>query len=149
MGHAASNTNRVLDPAQVYLVTLLTAERHPWFDDFETARCVARVGSGREVWRDGRLLAWVLMPDQWQGLVQVGALDSLATAVGRLKSMTSRAVRRVRPETTRLWDTSFQDRALRPDEDVTAAARHLVGNPLRAGLVQRIGEYTFWDAVWV
>ena len=30
-----------------------------------------------------------------------------------------------------------------------AAARYLVANPVRAGLVARAGDYSHWDAIWV
>ena len=49
----------------------------------------------------------------------------------------------------RLWQTGFHDHALRREEDLAATARYLIANPLRAGLVQRVGDYPFWDAVWV
>jgi hypothetical protein len=29
------------------------------------------------------------------------------------------------------------------------AARYLVANPLRPGLVERIGDYPYWNAVWL
>jgi hypothetical protein len=32
---------------------------------------------------------------------------------------------------------------------LVAAARYIIGNPLRAGLVTRIGDYPLWDCVWV
>ena len=41
------------------------------------------------------------------------------------------------------------DRALRRDEDLLAVARYIVANPLRAGLVRRVGDYPLWDAVWL
>jgi hypothetical protein len=28
-------------------------------------------------------------------------------------------------------------------------ARYVVANPLRAGLVQKLGDYPLWDAIWV
>ena len=28
-------------------------------------------------------------------------------------------------------------------------ARYIVANPLRAGLVTKIGDYPFWNAVWL
>ena len=28
-------------------------------------------------------------------------------------------------------------------------ARYVVANPLRAGLVEKLGDYPLWDAVWV
>jgi hypothetical protein len=48
-----------------------------------------------------------------------------------------------------VWQKGFYDRALRSDEDVAAVARYIVANPLRAGLVDSVREYPFWDAIWV
>jgi len=28
-------------------------------------------------------------------------------------------------------------------------ARYIVANPLRAGLVSRVGDYPLWDACWL
>ena len=34
-------------------------------------------------------------------------------------------------------------------EDIKALSRYIVANPLRAGLVENIGEYSHWDAIWL
>ncbi|MEW2970339.1 transposase, partial [Pseudomonas aeruginosa] len=39
--------------------------------------------------------------------------------------------------------------ALRKDEDVRVAARYIIANPIRAGLVRKAGEYPHWDCVWL
>jgi REP element-mobilizing transposase RayT len=44
---------------------------------------------------------------------------------------------------------AFYDHALRQDEDVQGVARYIVANPLRAGLVENIGDYPLWDAIWL
>ena len=48
-----------------------------------------------------------------------------------------------------VWQDGFHDRALRREEDLVAAARYVVANPLRAGLVQKLGDYPHWDAIWL
>jgi REP element-mobilizing transposase RayT len=48
-----------------------------------------------------------------------------------------------------LWQKSFHDHALRKEEDLLAIARYIVANPLRAGLVKKIGDYPLWDAIWL
>jgi putative transposase len=48
-----------------------------------------------------------------------------------------------------LWQPGYFDRALRKEDDRLAVARYLVANPLRAGIVQRIGDYPHWDSVWL
>jgi len=49
----------------------------------------------------------------------------------------------------RIWQDGFHDHALRQEEDLAEVARYIVANPLRAGLVERVGDYSHWDAVWL
>lgn len=48
-----------------------------------------------------------------------------------------------------LWQPGFHDRAIRRQQDVRKAARYIVANPLRAGLVTDVLKYPYWDAVWM
>ena len=48
-----------------------------------------------------------------------------------------------------IWQKTFYDHALRKEEDVRDIARYIVANPLRAGLVEHIGDYPLWDAIWL
>ena len=34
-------------------------------------------------------------------------------------------------------------------EDIQAAARYIIANPLRAGLAERAGDYPYWDCIWL
>ena len=47
---------------------------------------------------------------------------------------------------TRLWQEGFYDRVLRSDESTEVVARYILGNPIRARLVQSIEEYPFWGS---
>ena len=89
------------------------------------------------------------MPDHWHGLVELGGADLLSTLVGRIKGSTSRAVNVSRAASGQVWARGFHDHAVRRDEDVVSLARYVVRNPVRAGLARRVGEYPFWDAVWL
>jgi len=93
-------------------------------------------------------LAWVLMPDHWHGLIQLEHGD-LWKAIGRFKSLASKAMQIHCPRRYPVWQKSFHDTALRHDEDVRAAARYVVANPVRAGLVETVGLYPYWNAVWL
>ncbi|MNE68641.1 hypothetical protein D3C80_1643130 [compost metagenome] len=55
----------------------------------------------------------------------------------------------LRKSSGRLWQKGFHDHALRREEDVKAVARYVVANPLRAGLVEKLADYPFWDAIWL
>ena len=67
----------------------------------------------------------------------------------RIKSATARAYNEQRKRTGALWARAYHEHLLRGDDDVKGAARYLVANPVRAGLVKRVGDYPFWDAVWI
>lgn len=136
-------------PGQTYLLSVATLYRRPVFADDEAARAVCRVHTAQWPWRDSAVLAWVLMPDHWQGLVTLGERDSLSTLVGRFKSLTSRAVEDRHRVNGWLWGRGFTDRVLASGEPAMDAARHLVGLPLRAGLVRRLGDYAYWNTAWL
>ena len=149
MGHAALRRGRRSIAGQVYLVTFTTAGRAGHFGGWEMAADASRILGAAASWAPSRLLAWVLMPDHFHGLVQLSERDALGQCVGRVKGTIARSLRAGHPGIGRIWDRGFHDRALRAEADVRAAARYLVGNPLRAGLVDRMGDYPFWDAAWL
>lgn len=128
---------------RVYLLTMVTLNRQPLFADFGAARCVVRTLHDEQ--RLGRASTWayVLMPDHLHWLMQLGEPVDLARCVQGFKSMVSRQLGQA------VWQAGFHDRAMRQEEDLQALARYIVANPLRAGLVQRIGEYPHWDAMWL
>lgn len=136
-------------PGEVVLVTLCTLYRRPVFEDEHAARAVCRVHTAHWPWRDSRVHAWVLLPDQWQCLLTLGERDSLSTLLGRFKALTSRAVEDRHRINGWLWGRGFGDRRLGPGESAEAAARQLVLAPVRAGLVARPGDYAYWNSAWL
>ena len=148
-GYAALRRGRASLTGQIYLVTFVTWRRRPWFANRERAGTAARHLLEAFTRGRSRLLAWVLMPDHWHGLIELGDGEVLADVVQRLKGSSSRAVRLEHRWPHRIWSDGFHDRALRSDENLLSAARYIVLNPFRAGLVRRIGDYPFWGAVWV
>lgn len=148
-GYSDLRKGRFSQPGQTYLVTFATAGRRPLFAQPDRAMDACQSMAASRLWYRSRLLCWVLMPDHWHGVVELGALDSLSTMVQRLKSNSARTVRFHHPDTGQVWEKGFHDRALRNNPAVLAAARYIVANPLRAGLVRSVGEYPWWDAAWV
>ncbi len=147
-GHAALRRGRASIPGQAYLVTFVTRDRRPLLADPVAAHAVARAIVDKRLWYRSRLLAWVLMPDHWHGLIELGEMETLSVCVQRLKANTSR-VFLTSGEPRRVWAAGFHDRAMRSDDDLRVAARYVVANPLRAGLVDAVGKYPYWDAVWL
>jgi REP element-mobilizing transposase RayT len=149
MGYIELRSGRRSITGQVYLVTFITARRHPHFHAWTVASDAARLLSSPGTWAQSRLLAWMLMPDHWHGLVVLGQGDTLSRCVGRAKGTSARRLRQVHEGLGPTWGNGYQDRALRKDDDVATAARYVLMNPVRAGLVQRVGDYPYWDAIWV
>jgi putative transposase len=148
-GHRALRKGRVSLPWQVYLVTTATHGRRPVFLDFFAGCAVGRCSEDPLLLGDARMLAWVLMPDHVHWLLQLGERDDLSTVINRLKSSSSRQANRVLGQNGAIWQKSFHDHALRAEEDIRKVARYIVANPLRAGLVEQINDYPFWNAIWL
>jgi len=89
------------------------------------------------------------MPDHFHWLMEQGDSSKLSTTVRNVKAHSARKINRSLKRTGPLWQPGFYDRAIRREEDIAAVARYIVANPLRAGLVDRIGDYPLWDAVWL
>ncbi len=66
-----------------------------------------------------------------------------------LKAFSARDIHREEGGCGPVWSRAYHDRALRRDEDILAVARYIIANPLRAGLVQRVGDYPYWNATWL
>ena len=116
--------------------------------DFHSARLL--VAELRQAEEEGaiRSLAWVVMPDHFHWLVELGP-GSLKRLMRRVKSRSTMMVNRHNGRSGRLWQKGFHDRTLSREEDVQTVARYIVLNPKRAGLVARVGDYPHWDAIWV
>ena len=144
----ALRKGRVSIPGQIYLVTIVTYQRFAHFRDFATGCLASRTLTAVVSWPDAELLVWVLMPDHMHLLVQLGKIESLSTVIQRVKGLLTI---RLRPliGASSLWQASFHDHAVRGPGDARAAARYLLANPVRAGLVTDIGNYPFWGGIWV
>lgn len=118
------------------------------FDDHAIARAAASAIEDPRLWRKSELLAWVLMPDHWHGIVHAEA-EPLSCTVQRLKCNVGREVNLARTATGPVWNPAFHDRGLRSERMQLAMARYIVMNPVRAGLVDRPGMYPYWNSVWL
>ncbi len=149
MSYDALRTGRYSSPGLVYMVTTVTHARRALFLDFTMARCV--VNELRHAHETGRVhsLAWVLMPDHLHWLIQLGTSDTLASVMKSIKGRSATAIRRLDPQQHTIWQHGYHDHALRSDEHVPGVAEYMANNPLRAGLVDQIGDYSHWDAEWV
>ena len=147
--HAALRRGRMQLAGQIYHLTITTHMRTPVFRDFDGACAASRTFENQAFLGDAMMLAWVLMPDHAHWLLQLGGSDSLSAVVSRLKSASGRCVNLAMGTQGPTWSRAFHDHALRDDEGVASTARYIVANPLRAGLVERLANYPFWNSIWL
>ena len=138
---------RYSEHGRVNLLTTVTDHRRPIFSDFHLGRLV--VNQLRQAHEDGIVdsIAWVVMPDHFHWLVELRR-KTLGELMCRIKSRSCVTVNRASQSASRLWQKGYHDRALRQEDDLKAAARYIIKNPIRSQLTTRIGDYPLWDACW-
>ena len=156
--HARSHAQRIAEGAgdyarrapapQCWRLGVNTLFRRPVFDDTDAARAVARVHQASGPWLASRCLAWVLLPDRWQLLLELAPGDAVERIVQRFKSASARAVDPRLRINGWLWERGFDAQLLAGGSE-RQVARQLVLEPVRLGLAARIGEYPYWDALWL
>lgn len=134
---------RISLPNHAYLVTAVTASRRMAFASFEAARVAVQCFHDRDVVRQARTLAFVVMPDHIHWLMQLENGGNLSSVVRLYKTKVTFSLQQ------KIWQRGFHDHALRDDEGLCGVARYVVANPLRSGLVKSVGEYPHWDAIWL
>ena len=140
---------RVSIPHQVYFLTTVTADRVPYFSDFFIGRLVVHE---MRILHDSNAVnsfAWVLMPDHLHWLFELGEEYDLGNVVKRLKGRSARTINQILGRNGAIWQREYYEHALRRDEDIQETARYIIANPLRAKLVERLGDYPLWDANWL
>ena len=139
---------RISESGRIYLLTAVTEQRQPVFTDWRLGRLLVDQLRQADEAATVTSMAWVVMPDHLHWLVELHR-GTLAELMCRIKSRSSRSINLLRGDQGRLWQRGYYDRALRREEDIKGAARYIVMNPLRARLVERVGDYPLWDAIWV
>jgi len=134
---------RVSLTGQVYHITTVTLNRETVFSDLRNARFLINTLRQSQVRDEASTLAFVVMPDHLHWLMQLGERQSLSRVVRAVKVIAAHQIGKG------IWQKGFHDHALRSDEDLIDVARYIVANPLRAGLVEHLGDYPHWDAVWL
>jgi putative transposase len=133
---------------RAYLITAVIHNRQPLFSDWRLGRLL--VAEMRRAHDSGRVnsIAWVVMPDHFHWLMQLQD-DKLGNVMGATKARCAQAVNKTIGRRGTLWQTGYHDRAIRDGEELLPFARYIVAKPLRAGLVDKIGDYPLWDACWL
>ena len=128
---------------QTYFVTSNTEERRPFFRHERWAKLFLETLYG---YRPERFLlhAFVLMPDHFHLIITPSA--SLELAVQCIKGGFSFRAKREFKWIGGIWVTEYSDHRIRDDEDFEIHRAYIAKNPIKAGLVERAGEYLYSSA---
>ena len=136
-------------PGQYYHIIACTAGRRRFFANLKYGREVVRTLKWLHDERIGRSLAFTVMPDHVHWLMQLSGTKSLSACVNIMKSFAARRIVADGLVVGPIWQRGYMDRAIRRERDLVRVARYIVANPLRAGIVENIGQYPLWDSVWM
>ena len=139
---------RYSESGRAYLVTAVVYQRRPVFTNVQLGRLV--VAELKQVHDLKRVnsLAWVIMPDHFHWLFELRDA-ALSQVMRQVKSCSTLTINRACRTRGAFWQSGYHDRAVRAEEDLIRIARYIIANPLRAGLVEHIGDYPLWDAAWL
>lgn len=131
-----------------YFVTFSCYQRQPIFSQYAAAQLFCQSLKINQQTTGSLWLEWVLMPDHFHGLLQLGGQCDLAAVIKDLKGRSALLLNKQLTLKGKRWQPNYFDRGLRCDEDRRAIARYIVANPMRAGLVRKIGDYPYWNSVY-
>ncbi|MEO6680382.1 MAG: transposase [Pseudomonas sp.] len=139
---------RYSEQGRAYLITAVVHQRRRLFADWRLGRLLVTElrRAHEQQWVNS--IAWVVMPDHLHWLVQLEQC-SLAQLMQAIKSRSTLSINRASGTHGAFWQSGYHDRAIRDDEELLPFARYIVDNPVRAGLVEKIGDYPLWDACWL
>ena len=141
-GHAGSR----LEASNTYLVTIVTAQRAQIFNEMLLARMVVRHLKELEF---VSTLAYVIMPDHIHWLLRLSAPLTIKEVVQTAKSNCTKSINRFYGREGPVWQSGFYDHPIKRGDDLKYIARHIISNPVRAGLAKSVRDYAHWDAVWL
>ena len=139
---------RYSESGQSYLVTAVVHRRQPLFNDFKLGRLLVAEFTRAHDAGLVNSLAWVVMPDHFHWLFDLKNA-TLPDVMRQTKSRSTLSINNARRSREKFWQRGYHDRAVRAEEDLLKMARYIIANPLRAGLVEHIGDYPLWDAAWL
>jgi len=134
---------------QVYLITACTKNREPLFTNFNLARIVVNHMMKAQQRGDLIFISWVIMPDHFHFLISLEGDSNLSDVIGYIKGTTSHQICKGLNRQGGIWQAGFHDHAIHNEENVIDAARYIVANPLRAGIVKSLKQYPHWDSIYL
>jgi len=110
---------------------------------FSEARAVVRAVARAQEMGRASTYCYCVMPDHvhWLMILKKG---SISQSIQNIKSLSKHL-----SDSPIFWQQGYFDHGIQDQRALRETARYIVANPLRAGLVDTIGGYPHWDAVWL
>jgi putative transposase len=125
-----------------YSLTFCTDRRQKMFTTQDVVHLVlAQIARASGQYQFG-IVAYCFMPDHTHLLIEGQSADSDAKEfIARAKQYSGFHYKKARR--SRLWQRYGFEHVLRDDELTLVAAKYILENPIRAGLVERVEDYSF------
>jgi len=145
-GHKELRKARFSAPNAAYLITSCTYNRQPLLATERAAEIV--IGALRWLAAKGVIELWgyVVMPDHVQAVIVLTSDEPLASVMQRFKSYTAHALNRLLGRRGPVWVPAYHEHGIRRVERLEDVVAYVEANPVRAGLVESAGDYTFSSA---
>jgi len=125
-----------------YSLTICVRQRKPVFVSHESVELVLAQLVHTASRNQFAVIAYCFMPDHLHLLVESITDDSNLTEFVRVFKQCS-SYHWKTAFGHHLWQRSYFEHVLRDDESPVKAARYILGNPLRAGMVESVEDYPF------
>lgn len=131
---------RVSVTGHFYVITSVVAGRRPLLAAPGCADVLMEQFKASDARGASRSFAWVIMPDHFHWVMQLRE-GLLGRCVQVLKSRSAIAINVTLGSDAVVWQRGYYDHWIRDERDVRRQVMYVMGNPVRAGLAHRLGEY--------
>ncbi|MEM5551694.1 transposase [Pseudoalteromonas neustonica] len=130
-----------------YSVTTCTNQRIKYFAEFNNARALINSLKKSDLNGLTKTICFVVMPDHVHWLFQLKTHTPLSSVVAKVKGRTSFSMHKNKSE--KIWQSGFYDSLIRHEKHLLHQSRYIAANPIRAGMVEQLGDYPHWDCIYL
>ena len=132
-----------------FSITLCCDHRKPLFSNFVNARLITKELFLFSKSNSINTICYVVMPDHVHWLFQLSSTANLSNLIRKFKNITTHKLNKQNSTNGKIWQSNYYDHKVRDEEDLITQARYIAANPLRAGLVDNLREYPYWNSVYL
>ena len=141
--------NRASTPFHYYSVTTVSHQRKAIFNSIEVSQIITNNMNKLDNEQASKTICFVLMPDHIHWLFQLQDKLPLFRTIQYFKGRCAREIKIITPDVHKIWQKGYFEHCVRDEKDLIKQARYIVANPLRAGLVKKIGDYPYWNCIYL